>query len=149
MRLLFPGSFDPPHFGHVDLIRRAAAHGPLLVGVAVHPEKAGLLPVERRVALLRRLVADLPVEVAAYSGATVAFAREQRITVLVRGLRHGQDLEAERPLAVMNRQFGLETLFLLADPAHVHVSSSTVRAVRAAGLPLDSLIPAVVAEALP
>ncbi len=149
MHLLFPGSFDPPHLGHLDLIRRAAALGRLTVAVAVHPDKSGLLPVPQRVALLRELTADLPgVEVASYTGATVTFARSIGATVLMRGLRHGQDLEAERPLAVINRGFGFDTLFLCTDPAFLHVSSSTVRAARSAGLSIDGLVPPAVRAAL-
>ena len=145
MQVLFPGSFDPPHLGHLDLIRRASVLGSVTVAVAIHPEKPGFLPVATRVELLREMTAGLPVVVTSYTGATVHFARQMGATVLLRGLRHGQDLEAERPLAVLNRSFGIDTLFLMADPAHVHVSSSTVRAVRAAGLPLDGLVPPSVA----
>jgi pantetheine-phosphate adenylyltransferase len=145
MHLLFPGSFDPPHLGHLDLIRRASALGPVTVAVAIHPEKSGFLPVATRVDLLRAITSDLPVTVTSYTGATVHFARQIGATTLIRGLRHGQDLEAERPLAVLNRSFGIDTVFLIADPAHVHLSSSTVRAVRAAGLPLGDLLPPAVA----
>jgi pantetheine-phosphate adenylyltransferase len=151
MIALYAGSFDPPHLGHIELVRRAAAVSTrLIVGVAVNPAKTPFLPAEVRVALLRAACADLPqLTVETYAGATVAFARARGVQVLIRGLRTAVDAEFERGLAAVNRQAGgIETLLLLADGAHSHLSSSLVREAARAGLPLASLVPPAVAEAI-
>jgi pantetheine-phosphate adenylyltransferase len=150
MRALFPGSFDPPHLGHLDLIRRAAAlFGDLVVAVAGNPDKQAFLAVEERLALLRADCADLAgVRCALYQGATTAFAAANGCGVLVRGLRNANDLEAEQAMAEINRGNGLDTLLLPAQSRHLHLSSRLVRQVLQAGLPLDGLVSAGVAAAL-
>lgn len=151
MIALYAGSFDPPHHGHIELVRRAAAVSTrLIVGVAVNPTKTPFLPAETRVALLRAACADLGhLSVETYTGATVAFARARGVQVLIRGLRTAVDAEFERGLAAINRQAGgIETLLLLADGAHSHLSSSLVREAARAGLPLDTLVSPDVAAAI-
>jgi pantetheine-phosphate adenylyltransferase len=150
VKALYPGSFDPPHLGHLDLIRRAAAQvDHLVVGVALNPDKQPLLSAERRVALLSELTRDLgKVSAVAYTGPTVTFAKAQGCTVLVRGLRNAADLDAEFGMAQVNRANGLDTLFLVSDAAHQHLSSRLVKLVANAGLPLDALVPRAVLAAL-
>ncbi|MBA3686125.1 MAG: pantetheine-phosphate adenylyltransferase [Planctomycetes bacterium] len=151
MIALYPGSFDPPHLGHLDIIRRAAAIAErLIVAVAVNPDKSLFLSIDQRVSLLRDLTAGLAnVEVDRYLGATVAYAARRRIGVLIRGVRSGQDLEQERALAIVNRTLGgLETVLLPAAAETVHLSGRLVREALAAGLPVDALVPAPVAAAL-
>src|SRR5271170_4610099 len=116
MRALFPGSFDPPHLGHLDLIRRAAALlDELVVGVAGNPDKQAFLAVDERIALLRADCAALAtVRVVGYQGATTTFAAANGCGVLVRGLRNAGDLEAEQAMAEINRGHGLDTLLLPA-----------------------------------
>lgn len=144
MIALYAGSFDPPHLGHVDLITRAAAVSDrLLVAIARDPDKQQAWPIDQRLGWLRRLCAgNAKVAVVTYEGATVAFARAQGISVLVRGLRNHADFETEQVIATINRQNGCETLLLLSAPEHIHISSRTVRRVLAAGLPIDNLVPA-------
>src|SRR6185436_9510574 len=146
MKALYPGSFDPPHLGHIDLIRRAAAQvDHLVVGVALNPDKQPMLSAEQRIALLTTLARDLKnVTAITYAGATVTFAKAQKCTVLVRGLRNAADLDAEFGMAQVNRANGLDTLFLVADAAQQHLSSRLVKLVGAAGLPLDALVPPAV-----
>lgn len=146
MKALYPGSFDPPHLGHLDLIRRAAAQvDHLVVGVALNPDKRPLLSAEQRIALLTTLARELKnVSAIAYAGATVAFAKAQGCTVLIRGLRNAADLDAEFGMAQVNRANGLDTLFLVADAAHQHLSSRLVKLVANADLPLDALVPPAV-----
>lgn len=150
MKALYPGSFDPPHLGHLDLIRRAAAQvDHLVVGVALNPDKQPLLSAERRVGLLTELSREMGnVSAIAYAGATVTFAKAQGCTVLVRGLRNAADLDAEFGMAQVNRANGLDTLFLVSDAAHQHLSSRLVKLVANAGLPLDALVPRAVLAAL-
>lgn len=149
-KALYPGSFDPPHLGHLDLIRRAAAQvDHLVIGVALNPDKQPLLSPDQRVALLAALTRELGnVSAIAYHGATVSFAKAQGCTVLIRGLRNAADLDAESGMAQINRANGCDTLFLVADAAHQHLSSRLVKVVAAAGLPLDALVPSAVLAAL-
>ncbi len=146
MIALYPGSFDPPHFGHLDVIRRAAAMVQrLVVGVAFNPDKKPFLPVERRVALLRSLCDDYDnVTIASYTDATVHAARRLGCDGLVRGLRSGADLDHERPMAIINKANGFDTLFLLASPEHVHISSSTVRMAVRAQVDWHAMVPVAV-----
>ncbi len=154
MRLLFPGSFDPPHLGHLDVIQRAAAvahggGGELLVAIAEHPDKAGWLPVARRVELVQALCQGIPgTHVVSYRGATVRFAQTHAVTTLVRGLRNPLDFEHEKSMAEVNRSHGFDTLFFMTAGAHSHLSSHLVRAAHAAELPLTGLVPALVAGGL-
>ena len=154
MRLLFPGSFDPPHLGHLDVIQRAAAvahggGGELLVAIAEHPEKPGWLPVARRVELVTALCVDIPgTRVVSYRGATVRFAQQHGITTLVRGLRNPLDFEHEKSMAEVNRSHGFDTMFFMTAGAHAHLSSNLVRAAQAAGLSVSGLVPPLVASGL-
>lgn len=150
MRLLFPGSFDPPHFGHLDVIERAAAvartgGGELLVAVADNPDKPGWLPLERRLALVTAMCQLVPgTRVVTYRGATVLFAQTAGVDTLVRGLRNPLDFEHEKAMAEVNRSHGVDTLFFMTAGSHAHLSSHLVRSARIAGLPIDRLLPPLV-----
>jgi pantetheine-phosphate adenylyltransferase len=150
MKALYPGSFDPPHLGHLDLIRRAAPLvGELLVGIAENPDKHAFLALQQRVALLSRDCAALPgVSIVSYAGATVSFARAQGCTVLVRGVRNAGDWQTEQAMAEVNRSHGLDTLLLPSASSHIHISSRLIRQVLDAGLPLTGLVSPTVASAL-
>jgi pantetheine-phosphate adenylyltransferase len=147
---LYAGTFDPPHFGHLDIIRRAAAIADrLIVGVAVNPEKKCTLSETVRVALLTELCRALPnVSIATYRGATVHFAQQQHCNILIRGLRDAADLANETAMAQINKENGIDSVFLLSDAAHRHLSSRLVKQVAAAQLPLTTLIPPAVSAAL-
>ena len=152
---IFPGSFDPVTLGHLDLIRRALGQYDLVVAaVGVNPQKTGAFPVEERLVLLREALAGMErVEVAAYEGLTVDFARSRGACAMVRGVRTSADLEAELTLAALNRHLApdLETVLLPARPEYLCVSSSAVRELAAHGASLagfvpESLIPLVLAH---
>ena len=140
MIALFPGSFDPPHRGHLDLIQRAARIADrLVVAVAVNAAKQPFLPTAVRVALLRD-------ECAGLGNVTVA---TQGASVLVRGVRGAADLEFERGMSAVHRAAaGLETVLLAGDGATGHLSSSLVREAARAGLALDALLTPAVAAAV-
>lgn len=150
MKALYAGSFDPPHLGHLDVIRRAAkVCDQLVVGVAGNPEKKPFLPSMARAEILRAECAGIAnLDVVQYTGATVHWARANGVGVLVRGLRTATDLENEAPIAAVNRSNGFETLFLLCDPALAHVSSRVIRQVMSAGLATDGMIPSRVLDAI-
>jgi pantetheine-phosphate adenylyltransferase len=129
MIAFFPGSFDPPTLGHLDLIRRTTPLvQTLIVGIGFNPEKQRRLDPETVAKILRADVAEFPnVQVSTYSGTTWQAAKAVGASVLIRGIRTGIDLEHERGLAVVHRSMGLETMLLPTSPELIHVSSSLVR----------------------
>ncbi|MBT1634206.1 pantetheine-phosphate adenylyltransferase [Clavibacter michiganensis] len=150
-----PGSFDPVTLGHLDVIRRATRLYDELVVLVVHnPGKTPMLPLEERVALIERVIRDagLPATVRVDSwgaGLLVDYCRQIGATVLVKGVRSQLDVTYETPMALVNRDLAdVETVLLLPDPAHAHVSSSLVRQVEALGGDVTPYVPAAVAEAL-
>ena len=154
---LYPGSFDPVTFGHLDVVERAARLFPrLVVAVGAHHSKSGLFDVRERVAMLEAAVAPLAgrtggdVRVATFSGLVVEAARAEGATVVVRGLRNATDLDYETQMAGMNAAMApeIEVVYLTASPAVRHVASSLVRQVAALGGPLDAFVPPQVAERL-
>jgi pantetheine-phosphate adenylyltransferase len=150
-----PGSFDPVTLGHLDVVRRAARLYDELVVLVVHnPGKTPMLPLEERVALIERVIRDagLPGSVRVDSwgaGLLVDYCRQVGASVLVKGVRSQLDVAYETPMALVNRDLAdVETVLLLPDPAHAHVSSSLVRQVEALGGDVTPYVPPAVAEAL-
>ena len=128
--VLFPGSFDPFTLGHADIVRRALAlFDEVVIAVGYNEQKSGWMPVQERVASIKRLYAEEPrVKVESYAGLTVDFARERGIEAIVRGVRTTADFEYEMQLADVNRQLtGIETVLLPASPQLASLSSSVVR----------------------
>ena len=134
---MYPGTFDPITNGHNDLVRRAASlFDHVIVAIAANPNKAPMFPLEARVDLARRVLHDLPnVEVLGYSGLTVEFARQHRVSVVVRGLRAVSDFEFEFQLANMSRHLArdVETVFLTPKEQFTFISSSLVREIAVLG----------------
>lgn len=150
-----PGSFDPVTLGHLDVIGRAAGLFDELHVLVVHnPDKSALLPIAQRVSLIEQAVvaAHLPGKIVVTSwsvGLLVDYCTDVGASVLVKGIRSQVDVAYETPMAIVNRNLaGVETVFLLPDPAHAHVSSSLVRQVAALGGDVRPYVPAVVADYL-
>jgi len=150
-----PGSFDPVTLGHLDVIERAAGLFDELHVLVVHnPGKTALLPIAQRVSLIEQAVAEaqLPTNIVVTSwsvGLLVDYCTDVGASVLVKGIRSQIDVAYETPMAIVNRNLaGVETIFLLPDPAHAHVSSSLVRQVSALGGDVAPYVPAVVADFL-
>jgi pantetheine-phosphate adenylyltransferase len=150
-----PGSFDPVTKGHLDVIRRAAALFDELHVLVVHnPGKTALLPIAQRVSLLEQAVREARVPgnviVTGWSmGLLVDYCTDVGASVLVKGIRSQVDVTYETPMAIVNRDLaGVETVFMLPDPAHAHVSSSLVRQVASLGGDITPYVPPVVAEFL-
>ncbi|MGD9689462.1 MAG: pantetheine-phosphate adenylyltransferase [Phycisphaerales bacterium] len=158
---MFPGSFDPITFGHLDVIARGRAiFDELIVAVGRNPGKDTLFTAGERVKLAEELVAQLvrrepdlaPVRVLAFEGLTVDFARREGATVLLRGIRNLSDLQNEVQQAVTNREVaGLETAFVVAGQSFAYSSSSLIKQLTAMGRdlhPLRKVVPPLVARAL-
>jgi pantetheine-phosphate adenylyltransferase len=134
---VYPGTFDPITNGHTDLVRRAVSlFDRVVVAIAANAGKAPMFPLETRIDLARRVLADLPnVEVVGYSELTVEFARKHGHGVIIRGLRAVSDFEFEFQLANMNRHLSrdIETVFLTPQEQFTFVSSSLVREIAVLG----------------
>lgn len=150
-----PGSFDPVTLGHIDVIAHAAEIFDVVHVLVVHnPDKQALLPIAQRVQLIERSIADarLPsnILVAAWSvGLLVDYCTEVGAQVLVKGIRSQVDVAYETPMAIVNRDLaGVETIFLLPNPANAHVSSSLVRQVAALGGDVSPYVPRAVYDYL-
>src|ERR1700712_2555907 len=101
---LYPGTFDPIHLGHLDVIQRGSRiFERLVVGVGINPDKAPFFTLEERVEMIRRVVAHLPnVGVQGFTGLAVSFAREFEASAMLRGLRTTSDMESEFSMSLMN-----------------------------------------------
>jgi pantetheine-phosphate adenylyltransferase len=149
--VIYPGTFDPPTLGHLDVIGRAAKlFDALIVAVTSNPQKQALFTLEQRVAMLAELTADLPnVSVVRYTGLTVDFVRDKGGIAILRGLRSAQDFEYELRQVVTNRIVaGVETIFLPATERYAHTSSTLIKQIAAGGGDVSGLVPPTVAAKL-
>lgn len=148
---LYPGSFDPPTLGHLDILARASRLFDQVVVLVAADGKAGLLPVDQRVALWRASLPDgSTCAVESFEGLLVDEVRRRGACAVVRGVRSARDYEHEWSLHGVNRTLlaDFETVWLPARPEMAAVSSSLVRDVVRLGGPLNDLVPAPVAAAL-
>ena len=149
---LYPGTFDPVTNGHLDLVRRAAAiFERVVVAIAANPAKEPLFSLDERVGLAKEVLGDIPnVEVLGYTGLTVAFAQENGLGVMIRGLRAVSDFEFEFQLATMSRQLSphVETVFLTPTEQFSFISSSMVREIALLGGDVSRFVHPVVEKAL-
>ena len=152
VRALFPGTFDPIHYGHIDIAQRAARlFDEVVVAVYDRPLKSLLFSPEERLSLVRQTFADRPrFRVVGYSGLTVDFCREIDAQVIVRGLRVFSDFEHEFRMALANHRLasGIEVVALITSEEHTFLSSTTVREIASLGGDVSSMVPPQVAQAL-
>jgi len=149
---VYPGSFDPITFGHLDIIDRALKiFDGVIVAVARNSEKNSLFSVKERLELLSEVLADRPqAKVDTFDGLLVDFVRSREATVIIRGLRAVSDFEFEFQLAQMNRSITkeVETLFMMTSVPYSYLSSSIVKEVSSLNGPVDKLVPPLVKAAL-
>ncbi|MCD8364202.1 MAG: pantetheine-phosphate adenylyltransferase [Lachnospiraceae bacterium] len=152
IRAIYPGSFDPVTYGHLDIMKRASRMvDELIVGVLNNGGKTPLFTIEERVEMLKEVTTELPnVSVQSFSGLLVDFARQTDSTVVVRGLRAISDFEYELQMAQTNRKMypALDTMFLTTSLEYAYLSSTTVREVAYFDGDISQFIPPKVAEAV-
>lgn len=150
---IYPGTFDPIHNGHLEIVRRAlCTFDRIIIALGINPYKETLFTVEERLDMMSNSVQDLNsrVECDAFEGLLVRYAEERRACAIVRGLRAVSDFEYEFQLALMNRKLNrnIETFFLMTAHRYLYVSSRIIKAtVQADGSPED-LVPDYVLEVL-
>ena len=151
-RAIYPGSFDPVHFGHLDVIRRSThLFSDLIIAVAASQSKGPLFSVEDRIAMLRETLGDDPaITILPLEGLLVDFAREHGVFTVIRGLRAVSDFEFEFPMALMNRKLEprLETVYLTPKEDYTYLSSRIMKEVARFGGDVSQLTPSCVAERL-
>ena len=150
-RAVYPGSFDPVTYGHLDVIRRASAmFDELIVSVLNNKEKMPLFSVEERVKILETATADLPnVKVSSFSGLLIDYAEREDIHVAIRGLRAITDFEYELQIAQTNRLLSkerLDTVFLTTSLEYAYLSSSSVKEIASFGGDVSLCVPDFVAD---
>jgi pantetheine-phosphate adenylyltransferase len=154
---LYPGSFDPITFGHIDVIGRAAGvFERLVVGVLVNPRKSPMLALAERMAAIREAVEDElaelgdRIEVASFDGLTVDYAQRIGAGFIVRGLRAVSDFESELQMAHTNRKLApnVDTVFFMTALEHAYLSSSLVKEIAAFGGDVTRMVPAAASRRL-
>jgi len=157
--IIYPGTFDPPTFGHLDIIRRGAAlGGKLIVAVSLSTSKETLFSIEERSNLLEEEVRTInyerkgmtPIEVKSFSGLLTKFAAQEKANAILRGLRAVADFEYEFQMASINKRLHgeLETIFLMAAEQQHFVASRFVKEIAMFNGEVESFVSSSVARAL-
>lgn len=129
-KVVYPGTFDPPHLGHLDIVKRASKlFDSVVVAVAKNPRRNLLFDMEERVSMFREMVRDIKmVDVRGFDGLLVDFMKSEGIRVIVRGVRLFTDFEYELQIALNNYKLAkVETIFMMPSQDYIHISSTIVR----------------------
>ena len=144
MKILIPGSFDPPTNGHIDVIKRCSkVFDDVLVGVIVNPSKNSLFATETRELMLTEIFTDTNnISIKTFEGLLVDFAKNNEVQAIVKGLRAMTDFDYEFQMAQMNSNLAdFETIFVPASPEYGYVSSSMVKEINSYGGDVSKLVP--------
>ncbi len=144
-KALYPGTFDPVTFGHVDIIKRARTlFDKLVIAVAVNRDKTPIFSVEERIELIKNSLGNFEgIEIASFDGLTAQYARSINATAIIRGLRVVSDFEFEFQMALMNRKIEpeIETVFLTPMEKYSYISSSLVKDIAKRGGDVSCFVP--------
>ncbi len=148
-RAIYPGSFDPVTYGHLDIIERSCKlFDEIIIAILVNPEKRPLFTIEERQAMLLEVLDEIEagrctLRVESFEGLLVRFAVERRADAIIRGIRAISDYEYELQMALMNRRLepSIETVFLMAAEAYSYVSSRLVKEIYQLGAAVQGLVP--------
>lgn len=151
-KAIYPGTFDPVTYGHIDLIKRAQEiFGEVIVAVGHNPHKKPLFSVKERIDMLEKCTAGMDgITVTDFEGLVVDYARKLKAKVLIRGLRMLSDFEYEFQMALTNRKLSpdIETIFLMPHESYSYLSSKLLKETASLGADLSSFVPDFVEKAL-
>ena len=151
-KIIYPGTFDPIHNGHVDIAKRASSiFDELIFVIAENPRKKPLFSTKERKFLVKRSVNDIPnIKVKSTEKLVVKFALEESAVAIIRGLRHVSDFEFEFQMALMNYHLNpdISTMLMIPDEKYIHLNSTVVKEVAELGGDISQYVPKVVYECL-
>lgn len=138
---IFAGTFDPPHFGHLDIIDKAKKTcDHLIIAVALKPDKKALFSVEEKISMLKKMAPG--VEVISFHGLIIDLAKEKKASFLIRGLRSSSSFDTEFQMCEANRAIGgVETIFFMPNSSHCQISSTIIREIAHFKGPLHDFVP--------
>ena len=152
LRAIYPGSFDPVTYGHIDLIKRANSIFPeVIVAVAKNSHKNSLFTIDQRVEMLKEATKGFKnITVETFDGLVIEYARQKKIKVLIRGLRMISDFEYELQMALTNRRLDetIETVFLMPSEGYSFLSSTLLKEAASLGANISSFVPRFVEKEL-
>ena len=151
-RIIYPGTFDPIHNGHLDIAKRAAElFDELVLVVAVNKEKNPLFNNNERIHLIEQCFTDFNnVRVSSFDGLVVDYAKTEEAVAIIRGLRHVSDFEFEFQMAIMNFNLNpnVKSLFMMPDEKYIHLNSTVIKDVARLGGDISDYVPKCVQDAL-
>ena len=149
---IYPGSFDPVTYGHVDLVRRATQiFDKVYIAVAANTHKSPMFSLEERLEMLKEATEGIPkIEIETFEGLVIEYARKKGAKVLLRGLRMVSDFEYEFQMALTNRRLGkdVETVFLMPSEEYSFLSSTLLKETGALGADLSTFVPKFIEKRL-
>ena len=151
-KAVYPGTFDPITYGHLDVIKRGLnLFDELVVGITTNPNKKSLFSLDERVQLAKEAVKDIPnVSVKSFDGLLVDFAGQEGASIILRGLREVSDFDREFQEATVNRKLNtkIETVFVMTSPRFFHLNSTAVKEIASMGGKINCFVAGPVEKAL-